>query len=231
MTPAGMVPAWAKDSAILPEAAPPLWGLALTRAIARDGLDGVPGEKLERCYELAKKATEWWFSNRSANGVCFYAYAYESGWAKNPLPSDASPQIFPDLCAWMFLNCKALAALADKLGKSDAAAWNDKAKAQLDTLKSLWKNGEFVIRNAVTGEEAPCPADNALMTLALGRDLPDGVALKGETDGVPAYIAALGCSERAAALCSRSVEKSGVPAAANFDPELCALALALEERS
>lgn len=231
MTPAGMVPAWVKDSAILPEAAPPLWGLALSRAIARAGLDGVPGEKLERCYELAAKATEWWYSNRSANGACFYAYACESGWARQPLPSDATPQVFPDLCAWMFLNCKALAALADRLGKSDAAAWRDKAKAQLDALKSLWKNGAFIIRNAITGEEAPCPSDSAIMTLALGGDLPEGVSPAGEADGIPAYIAALGCSKRAAALAAESIEKSGVPAAANYDPELCALSLALEERS
>ena len=232
MTPGGMVPAWVKASAVLPEAAPPLWGLALTRAFARGGMEAVPREKLERCFALAKKAAEWWFENRSTDGACFYAYAYESGWAKRPLPSDAAPQIFPDLCAWMYLNCKALAALADQLGlKEDAAAWHGKMSGQLAVLKSLWKNGAFVIRNAVTGEEQPCPADNGLMTLSLGADLPREIAPTGETDGIPAYIAALGCGMRAAALMDRSIEAEHAPAAANYDPEICALMLALEERS
>jgi len=232
MTPGGMVPAWAKDSAILPEAAPPLWGMALTRAIKADGLDRVPLEKLEQCYVLAKKATEWWFQNRSVNGVCFYAYACESGWAKQPLPSDAAPQVFPDLCAWMYLNCKALAAIAAKLEqKEEAAAWTEKAAQQMETLKSLWKGGAFLIRNAVTGEEKPCPAENALMTIALGSELPDGINPKGEVTGIPAYIAALGCEKRAAALLDQSIEAASAPAAANYDPEICALLLALEERS
>jgi hypothetical protein len=231
MTPGGMVPAWAKDSAVLPEAAPPLWGLALSRAFARGGMDAAAPEKLSRCYELSKKATEWWLNNRSVGGVCFYAYAYESGWAKNPLPSDSSPQIFPDLCAWMYLNCKTLAELADKLGlKAEAETWRGRASSQLTALKSLWKGGAFVIRNAVSGAEKPCPTENALMTLALGGELPDEIAPTGETDGLPAYIAALGSAERAAALIKRSVENEDAPAAANFAPELCALALALEER-
>ncbi len=232
MTPGGIVPAWAKDSAILPEAAPPLWGLALTRAFARDGMEAVPPEKLARCYALAKKATDWWFGQRSADGVCFYAYACESGWARHPLPSDAAPQVFPDLCAWMYLNCKALAALADRLGlKEDADAWSERMDGQLAALKSLWKDGAFVIRNALTGEERPCPADNGLMVLALGAELPEGIAPEGETDGVPADIAALGCGRRAAAALDRSIETEDVPSAANYDPEICALMLALEERS
>ena len=65
---------------------------------------------------------------------------------------------------------------------------------------------------------------------ALGGELPDEIAPTGETDGLPAYIAALGSAERAAALIKRSVENEDAPAAANFAPELCALALALEER-
>jgi len=232
MTPGGIVPAWVKDSAMLPEAAPPIWGLALTRAFARDGLETVPPEKLARCYTLAKKAAEWWFENRSVDGTCFYAYAYESGWAKHPLPSDAAPQVFPDLCAWMYLNCRALAALADQLGRKDeAVAWNEKANGQLAALKGLWKNGAFVIRNAVTGDEKPCPPDNGLMTLSLGPFLPEGIAPEGETDGIPALIAALGCGKRAAALLNQSVEAEKAPAAANFDPERCALMLVLEERS
>ena len=232
MTPGGMVPAWAKDLAILPEAAPPLWGLALTRALDRGGLETVSPEKLARFYALAKKATQWWFDNRSWDGVCFYAYAYESGWAKRPLPSDASPQCFPDLCAWMFLNCKALAAVADRLGlQEEAAAWRVKTSGQLEALTSLWKDGAFVVRNVLTGEEKPCPTDNALMTLSLGADLPRGIAPGGEADGLPAFIAALGCGARAAALSRRDIEAADVPAAANYDPESCALMLALEERS
>ena len=232
MTPAGMVPAWVKDSAVLPEAAPPLWGLALTRAFAREGMQAVPQEKLARFYALAGKATRWWFDQRSADGACFYAFACESGWAKHPLPSDASPQIFPDLCAWMYLNCRALAAIAGGLGlKEEAAAWTGKMNGQLAVLKSLWKDGAFVIRNAVTGEEKPCPSDNALMTLALGADLPAEIVPEGETDDLPACIAALGCSRRAAALRTRSAEAVNAPSAEYYDPEICALMLALEERS
>ena len=234
MTPGGLTPAWAKAGSILPEAAPPLWGLALCRVFADGGIDGVEKDALAECYALLTKAVEWWIKNRStADGRFFYAYTHESGWDGAPVLPLGTPAISPDLAMWMALNARALESMAQKLGLADEAKnWAALAEKQLGILAGLWKNGGFVCRSAIDGAEAPCPAGIGLLPILLGDAAPDAAALAAQAEGagklppLQAALIALGSPALAAKVKAAGAEVPGAVSGAAYSPVQCALLLA-----
>ena len=238
MTPGGLVPAWVKGDTVLPESAPPLWGLPLCRAFAGGGIDAVPGEKLAALYALLDKAVGWWVKNRRLpEGAFFYAYPHESGFGGKPALPMGTPAVSPDLCLWMALNARALESMAEKLGLGkEAENWAALAQGQLECLASLWKDGAFVCRSAADGAEAPCPAGLGLLPLLLGDAAPDCAALEKaagteKLSPVQSALIALGSRALAEKALAAGAETPGALSGGACSPVLCALGLALEERS
>ena len=239
MTPGGIVPAWVKGEQSLPEAPPPLWGLALCRVFAAGGIDSVDKDKLAEGYALLTKAVDWWIKNRSlADGSFFYAYAHESGWDGAPVLPFGQGAVTPDLAAWMALNAGALEAMAKKLGlEAEAANWAAMAKKQLDVLASLRKDGKFLCRSALTGDEVPCPVGIGLLPLLVGDAAPDAAALRAKAEKAErlpqeqAGLIALECPALAKKLLAAGAAQPGTLSGGAYRPVLSALLLALEERS
>lgn len=238
-TPGGLIPAWVKGSAIVPEAAPPLWGLAL----ADLDWDTVPAGELAAFYELLYKAVGWWLRERStADGACFYAYPHECGWTGMALLAFGEPAVTPDLAAYMLLNCQALSRIAGKLGRrGEELEWLARAERQRELLGELWDGGRFCCRSALGGQQAACRTALGLLPLALGKDCPEAIraallpqaaALEpGRANPLLAGLVALGCPPLAEKLARRGAEKADAGAGAAYDPAMCALLLALNERS
>ena len=239
MTPGGIVPAWVKGESLLPEAPPPLWGLVLCRAFAGGGIDGADKDKLAEGYALLTKAVDWWVKNRSLpDGSFFYAYTHESGWEGVPVLPFGQGAVTPDLAAWMALNAGALEAMAKKLGlEKEAENWAALMRKQLAVLASLWKDGKFVCRSALTGDEVPCPVGIGLLPILLGDAAPDASALRARAEKAErlpfeqAALIALECPALAGKLIAAGAEAPGALSGAAYRPVVSALLLALEERS
>ena len=239
MTPGGMVPAWVKGDTVLPEAAPPLWGLPLCRAFAGGGIDAVAPEKLAELYALLNRAVGWWVKNRSLpDGAFFYAYPHESGFDGKPALPMGTPAITPDLCLWMALNARALESMALKLDLGqEAENWAALAQGQLETLASLRKNGSFVCRSATDGAEAECPLGLGLLPLLLGDAAPDYAALEKAAEGagnlspLQGALIALGSPALGEKYLAAGAGKPDALSGGAYSPALCALLLAAEERS
>ena len=239
MTSGGMVPAWVKGESALPEAPPPLWGLVLCRVFAGGGIDAADRDSLAEGYALLTKAVEWWLKNRSLpDGSFFYAYTHESGWEGVPVLPFGQGAVTPDLAAWMALNAGALEAMAKKLGlDKEAENWAALMQKQLAVLASLWKDGAFVCRSALTGDEVPCPVGIGLLPVLLGDAAPDAAALRAKAEKArrlpleQAALIALECPALAARLRAAGPAQSGTLSGGAYRPVVSALLLALEERS
>lgn len=235
-TPGGLVPAWAKESAIIPEAAPPVYGAALV------GLDygSVDKAELEKFRDAFAKVTDWWFRERSAGDACFYAYPHECGLAGKPAFPAPRPCVSPDLLSYLILCCSALAEISKALGE-DAACWTGREEKLTKVLLGLWDGKAFLCRDALNGDTAPAPKLLACMPLLLGDKLPGDIrkALEAaaetiapaEYDSLLPGLAALGCPALKAKLLAAGAERADAPSAAAFDPARSALLLALQERS
>ena len=239
MTPGGMVPAWIKGEQSLPEAPPPLWGLALCRVFAGGSVDALDKDELAEGYALLTRAVDWWLVNRSLpDGSFFYAYPHESGWEHKPVLPLGQGAVTPDLAVWMALNAGALEAMAKKLGcPEEAENWAALASKQLAVLTSLYKDGKYICRSALTGEEFPCPVGIGLTPLLLGDAAPDAEALllkAGKAGSLPreqAGLIALECPALAAKQLAAGAAVPGALSGGAYRPVLSALLLALEERS
>jgi hypothetical protein len=235
-TPGGLVPAWAKESAIIPEAAPPVYGAALA------GLDvaGADKAELKTFRDAFAKVTEWWFRERSVGDACFYAYPHECGLAGKPAFPAPRPCVSPDLLSYLILCCSALAEISKALGE-DAACWTGREEKLTKALLGLWDGKAFLCRDALNGDTAPAPKLLACMPLLLGDKLPGDIrkALEAaaetiapaEYDSLLPGLAALGCPALKAKLLAAGAERADAPSAAAFDPARSALLLALQERS
>ena len=235
-TPGGLVPAWAKESAIVPEAAPPVYGAALTGL----NLAGADKAQLKAFKEDLAKVTEWWFRERSAGDACFYAYPHECGAAGKPAFPAPRPCVSPDLLSYLILNCSALGAMSKALGE-DAALWAGREEKLKAALMGLWNGKTFLCRDALNGETAPAPRLLACIPLILGSKLPEDIrkalALAAEhldpteQDSLLPGLVALGCPALAKKLLAAGGERKDAPSAAAYDPARSALLLALQERS
>ncbi len=235
-TPGGLIPAWAKESAVIPEAAPPVYGAALCGL----NLAGVDTAKLRAFRDSFAKVTEWWFRERSAGDACFYAYPHECGISGKPAFPAPRPCVSPDLLSYLILNCAALAAMDKALGE-DASLWTGRQEKLLAALLGLWNGRTFLCRDALNGDTAPAPKLLACIPLVLGDRLPEDIRKAlflaaehlepAEQDSLLPGLVALGCPALAKALLASGAERKDVPSAAAFDPARSALLLALQERS
>lgn len=163
----------------------------------------ITAEEAVSLYNLLSTVDGWWTANRSFDGGTsfYYAYRFECGCNTSSILFGGTPAVTPDLMTRMILQAKALSALAEKLGHTEAAmSWKAKAEARLYyLLKELWQNGSFTA--AASGEKYTCGSALCYLPLLLGKLLPADIAkvltaslmasplavpgrgLKAETDG------------------------------------------------
>ncbi|MGW4061427.1 amylo-alpha-1,6-glucosidase [Amycolatopsis sp. NPDC004747] len=171
---------------------PPIHGWALSRLRA-----ALPGGLPEPgpAYRQLAAWTTFWLEHRRVPGAPFahYEHGNDSGW-DNATPFARRRLVqTPDLAAFLVLQLKELAVLADGQGDPGAAArWAAEAERMLaDLLGELWDGTKFVSRSAATGEVQSGASLLELMPIVLGEHLPPEVREK-LVAGLEAHLTAIG---------------------------------------
>jgi hypothetical protein len=150
---------------------PPIHGWALGRLSA-------PADPAET-YRLLERWTTFWLTCRRAPGreLPHYQHGNDSGW-DNATTFDPERLVeTADLAAFLVLQMRELARLADGLGDSGAAArWSAAAGRMRDALLSeLWTGDRFVARGVRSGRTWASSSLLDLMPIVLGEELPEQV--------------------------------------------------------
>jgi glycogen debranching enzyme len=158
---------------------PPIHGWAFGRL--RQTL-GRPLERseLDQVYQRLTAWTDFWLTFRRAPGspLPHYQHGNDSGW-DNATAFDPERVIeTADLSAFLVLQLRELARLADELGdRSAAGRWTAGADDLLAELYSrLWRDDRFVTRGVGTGEIWSTEGLLDLMPIILGANLPEDMA-------------------------------------------------------
>lgn len=135
-------------------------------------------DQLEAFFPKLEAGTQWWFNNRSRNGLnCHYWHGNDSG-ADNATCFDATPVVeSPDLCTYLILQSEGLASMAVALGDHDKKRyWTERAEALLSSLlERLWREDRFGLRRVDNGDFIPTSSLIAYIPLLLGERLPPEV--------------------------------------------------------
>jgi|GEM_PF-584766 len=155
---------------------PPIHGWALLKLMERHRFSR---PQLERVYAPLVRWTEFWFAQRDANRNGLPAYGgensgWESGWDNATALGDPKLRYeSPDLQAYLVLQMRALARIAEQLGRADEAqGWIRRAdEQQARLMRQLWHGDRFVLR--VEDTQATTTSDSLLpfMPLVLGERL------------------------------------------------------------
>ncbi|GHH01134.1 MGH1-like glycoside hydrolase domain-containing protein [Streptomyces lanatus] len=158
---------------------PPIHGWALSQLRGRlpEPLDRA---ELTEIYDRLRDWTDFWLTARRAPDATLphYQHGNDSGW-DNATDFDAERVVVTaDLAAFLALQLRELAALADELGLADAAhEWTRHAQdIQAAMLDELWTGERFVARGVDSGEVRSSSSLLDLMPIALGEHLPEDVA-------------------------------------------------------
>jgi len=157
---------------------PPIHGWAL--GLLRRRLPAPPPEaELADVYRRLELWTEYWLTYRRVPGsdLAHYHHGNDSGW-DNATTFDRQRVVeSADLAAFLVLQMRELAELAELIGKPDAAArWTEGAKLMLDAmLTQLWDGRRFAARS--TPDAVPYPTSSLLdlMPIVLGDLLPEPI--------------------------------------------------------
>jgi len=151
---------------------PPIHGWALDRLRRKFRPDH---EQLRAALAGLERWTDWWLTYRTiAGGLPHYQHGNDSGWDNATVFDGDKPVSTPDLAAFLVLQMRATADLAETLGESDRATrWIDRAdKLTTQLIDSFWTPQGFVARSARTGEAIPSKSLLNTMPIALGNLLP-----------------------------------------------------------
>ena len=153
---------------------PPIHGWCVNKLLDK-GLH-LPKDEMEAFYMKLKKWTNWWFEKRDDNkdGICQYNWNNESGYDNASIFDMGLPVDAPDLSAYLVLQLKCLARIADILGKTEECEqYHAKSDTILEKMIShFWKDEQFVSIHHPSKEiiESKCLAN--LTPLVLGDLLP-----------------------------------------------------------
>jgi glycogen debranching enzyme len=135
--------------------------------------------QLTEAYDRLSRWTDFWLTARRAPGAALphYQHGNDSGWDNATTFDPARVVVTADLAAFLTLQLRELAALADELGRpDDARRWTRTAdETQAAMLGDLWKGDRFAARAADTGETWTSASLLDLMPIALGEHLPESV--------------------------------------------------------
>ncbi|MEU6803470.1 amylo-alpha-1,6-glucosidase [Streptomyces neyagawaensis] len=157
---------------------PPIhgWTLGLLRRRLPEPLTHA---QLTEAYDRLTRWTDFWLTARRAPGAALphYQHGNDSGWDNATTFDPARVVVTADLAAFLALQLRELASLADELGlPDDARRWTRTAdETQAAMLGDLWKGDRFAARAADTGETWTSASLLDLMPIALGQHLPEPV--------------------------------------------------------
>ncbi len=130
-------------------------------------------DELEAVYRYLEKWTNWWMlcSDTDHDGIPDYPDGCDSGWDNSTLFDIGHYLESPDLPAFLILQMKALAEIAQKLGNTEKERhWNAEAEALTSRLMAhSLVGGRFVAKRSGTHEYQESPTSLlSLMPLVLG---------------------------------------------------------------
>ncbi|MFD5537070.1 amylo-alpha-1,6-glucosidase [Streptomyces sp. NPDC127079] len=157
---------------------PPIhgWAFGRLRRLLPAPLDQ---DRLGEVYARLERWTAFWRTARRAPGaeLPHYQHGNDSGWDNATTFDPERVVVTADLAAFLVLQLRELAALAEELGRGDAARhWTAAAEeTQAALLDQLWTGERFVARGVASGDTWSSASLLDLMPVALGEHLPGEV--------------------------------------------------------
>ena len=173
---------------------PPIHGWAL-RHLRRRLQEPLGEAELTEVYDRLARWTDFWLTMRRAPGAALphYQHGNDSGWDNATTFDPERVIVSADLAAFLILQLRELAVLADELGlPDDTRKWTRTADVtQTALLDELWTGDRFVARSAHSGATWTSSSLLDLMPVVLGEHLPQriGDAL---ADRIEAHLTAYG---------------------------------------
>lgn len=167
---------------------PPIHGWTLDRMLEHST---PPEAQLAEIYDALQSWTFWWLTYRTmpAHGTPFYEHGNDSGWDNSTVFDSARVVESADLAAFMVLQMRCLAALAQRLSRvADVQRWSSAADdMQARLIERFWNGRRFVARNAHTDEQLESDSLLACMPIVLGDKLPP-VIISALTDQIERHL-------------------------------------------
>ncbi|MET9970474.1 trehalase family glycosidase [Streptomyces sp. NPDC006356] len=158
---------------------PPIHGWAFGHLRRRLATPASPAE-LAETYDRLERWTDFWLTARRAPGADLphYQHGNDSGWDNATTFDPECVVVTADLAAFLALQLRELAALAEHLDRpDDARRWTGAAEAtQAAMLDQLWSGERFVARGVASGDTWHSAGLLDLMPIALGEYLPDEIS-------------------------------------------------------
>lgn len=158
---------------------PPIHGWALRHL--RERLPEPLGRtRLAEAYDRLARWTDFWLTARRTPGAALphYQHGNDSGWDNATTFDPERVVVTADLAAFLTLQLRELADVANELGRPDEARrWTRTAEAtQAAMLKTLWTGDRFVARSAGGSDTWSSAGLLDLMPIALGEHLTEDVS-------------------------------------------------------
>lgn len=158
---------------------PPVHGWCFSKIMDRYNLDE---ETLRTAYGFLEKWTAWWMNYRDedGDGIPAYPQGCDSGWDNATIFTTYGRFIeSADLSAFLVLQMRCLARIADKLGDAENRdAWTKQSQDLLDRMIRHFWNGKAMVPTT-SGSHTPIENTGCLlnyMPLVLGDLLPKEIA-------------------------------------------------------
>jgi hypothetical protein len=151
---------------------PPIHGWTLRRLRHR-----IPIERSETYHRLTRW-TNFWLRHRRVPGhpLAHYQHGNDSGWDNATTFDPARTVESPDLAAFLVLQLRELAELAQELGHpTEAGTWTSAAEDMRSALLELWTGQEFVARAAGSERTWTSTSLLNLMPIVLAGELPERI--------------------------------------------------------
>ncbi|MBV7695713.1 amylo-alpha-1,6-glucosidase [Streptomyces sp. TRM70350] len=136
--------------------------------------------QLAETYDRLKRWTDFWLTARRAPGAALphYQHGNDSGWDNATTFDPERVVVTADLAAFLVLQLRELAELAEHLDRPDEARqWTRAAgTTQAAVLDHLWTGDRFVARGVAGGDTWHTSSLLDLMPIVLGEHLPDDVS-------------------------------------------------------
>ncbi|MFF3967186.1 amylo-alpha-1,6-glucosidase [Streptomyces griseorubiginosus] len=157
---------------------PPIHGWALSH-LRRLLPERLSRKDLAEIYGRLSRWTDFWLTARRAPGAALphYQHGNDSGWDNATTFDPERVAVTADLAAFLVLQLRELACLADELDfPDDVRRWSRTAEAtQAAMLDELWAGERFVTRGADSAATWASSSLLDLMPMALGEHLPEHV--------------------------------------------------------
>jgi hypothetical protein len=136
-------------------------------------------DELAQTYARLERWTDFWLTARRApdTQLPYYQHGNDSGWDNATTFDPERVVVTADLAAFLVLQLRELAALAEELGKSEEGhRWTAAAETtQTALFDQLWTGDRFVARSVATGDTWSSASLLDLMPIVLGEHLPGEV--------------------------------------------------------